>query len=149
VTIIPVGKLDRWQRKAVAAAVARDSFATFRAMVPVQALNDSDLYVFCKLVAGRAADAMAIAHRMPLGDGRWSLDTSDMPTTRASHLFAMRFLTAAANLDDAEQRRLWDEQVRFSRVAYSSARERGVLRDAVTALVGWAAEVYRAHGVTP
>src|SRR5690349_23244159 len=43
----------------------------------------------------------------------------------APQAFAMAFLTAAANLDDAEQRRLWDEQVRFSRVAYSSARERG------------------------
>ena len=86
---------------------------------------------------------------MPLGGDRWSWDAGDETGVRAPQAFAMAFLTAAANLDDAEQRRLWDEQVRFSRVAYSSARERGVLRDAVTALVGWAAEVYRAHGVTP
>ena len=148
-TIIPVERLDRWQRKAVAAAVARDAFATFRAMVPVQALNDGDLFVFCKLVAGRAADALAVAHSMPLGGDRWSWDAGDETGVRAPQAFAMAFLTAAANLDDAEQRRLWDDQVRFSRVAYSSARDRGVLRDAVTALVGWAAEVYRTHGMRP
>lgn len=144
-TTIPVEKLERWQRKAVAAAVARDSFAAFRAMVPVQALNDRDLLVFCKIVAGRAADVLAMAYNRPLGGGGWAWERTE---ERASQVFAMEFLTAAANLDEEEQQRLWDEQVQFARLA-SSVRERGVLRDAVTALVGWAAEVYRAHGVTP
>lgn len=142
--------VERVAVKALRAAVCADGPAVTRALSVCRGWSNDDRFRLCLVVAGRAADVLSEQHQVPLGGGRWSDSPSTAPDrVPGVQVFAARFLTAAANLDDDGCRGLWAEQLQFAQRVVSVPGGSTVVRMAVAAMVGHAAYVHRVFGIVP